>query len=125
MTPAEVIADLDASLREDGEDIRLQRLALGPGGLQIPFEVTCRAFVRGYQPQELVAGITQQDKKVILSPTQIVAASWTSGRSAHEDARVPMKGNRIILNSGPATVQAAAGLYVAGTLARLELQVRG
>lgn len=125
MTPAEAIADLDKALVEDGEDIRLQRLTLGPNGLQIPFEVVCRAFVRGYQPQELVGGITQQDRKVILSPTQIIAAQWTSGRPAFDDQRVPMKGNRVFVAGRPCNVEAAAGLYVAGELVRIEMQVRG
>lgn len=125
MTPAEVIADLDASLDEDGEDIRLVRLTQGPNGTQIPFEVICRAFVRGYDPDELSGAITQQDSKVILSPTQIIAAQWTSGRPANEDGRVPMKGNRVFIQGRARNVEAAVGKYLPTDLVRLELQVRG
>jgi hypothetical protein len=125
VTPTEIIADLDASLREDGEDIRLVRYTLGPGGTQIPFEVTCRAFVRGYEPSELIGAITQQDSKVILSPTQIIAAQWTSGRTAPDDKRVPMVGNRVFIAGRARNIGAAVGKYVANELVRIELSVKG
>lgn len=124
MTPDEAIADLNQALVEDGQPIRLQRL-VNVGGSQMPTEVTCQAFVRGYQPQELVGGITQQDVKVIFSPTEIIAASWQSGRPANEDTRVPMKGNRVFINGRARNVEAAAGLYMAGDLVRIEMQCRG
>lgn len=125
MTPAEMIADLDAELADDGEDIRLQRLTLGPGGQQIPFEVVCRAFVRGYDPQELVGGITQTDSRVIMSPTQIIAHQWTSGATGNQDKRVPIKGNRAFIAGKPRNVEAAMGKYVDGELVRIEMRVLG
>ena len=123
--PAEYIADLNAELADGGEDVRLQRLTLAAGSVQIPFEVVCRAFVRGYEPAELVAGITQQTSKVILSPTEIAQAQWTSGRPGNEDRRVPTKGNRIFIAGRARNVEAATGKYVAGVLVRIELQVAG
>lgn len=128
MTPEEAIADLDAALLSDGEDIILRRLTLaGTEGLQIPFAVKCRAFVRGYQLNELVNGITQQDAKVILSPTQIIGAGWRSSASvpAGHDGRVPVKGNETDIAGKTRQVEAAVGIYIANELVRIEMRVLG
>lgn len=125
MTPEQIVADLDASLVTDGRVITLQRLTLAAGGVQIPFSVDAPAFVRGYDPKDLVGGVTQQDRKVILSPTPIVEAGWTSGRPAHEDRRIPMKGNRVLIGGRPHSVEAAEGIAVADALVRIEMRVRG
>lgn len=122
-TPDAQIARLNASLAKHGEDITLQRVT---GGVTVAAAVTCRAFVRGYQPSELVGGITQQMSKVILSPTEIIDASWTSGRPANEDQRIPMKGNKVLIAGTKArNVEAAVGIYVAGQLVRIEMMVKG
>jgi hypothetical protein len=125
MTPADALAMLDSQLAEHGETIVLRRLTLGPGGTQIPFSVNCLAFVRGYEPEQLVGGITQQDSRVILSPTQIVAAGWTSGRGPTEDRRIPMKNNQAVVQGRAKNVEAAVGKYLNGELVRIEMQVRG
>lgn len=125
MSAAAFIARLNTSLASHGEDITIQRLTLGPSGVQIPFGVECRAFVRGYMPEELVGGITQQDSRVIISPTQIIERQWTSGRPANEDRRIPMKGNRVFIKGRSRVVESADGIYVGGDLARIEMHVLG
>lgn len=116
---AEELADLDEFLADDGETLFLWR---GNGA-----RVTCRAFVRGYQPQEIVGSITQQDLKVILSPTQINAAGWPNlaPTTPAGDPRIPLKGDRMLTSRGPLTVQAAVGIYAMDTLVRIEAQARG
>lgn len=125
--PAEAIAHLDAALARSGEDIVLQRLTLGPGGAQIPFSVDCRALVRGYEPHELVNGITEQDAKVILSPTEIERAQWPGPAvgDVAGDRRVPRNGDRMIIAGRARRVEAAAPLYMAGVLVRIEARVQG
>lgn len=127
MTPETAIAMLDRQLAAHGEEIRLQRLTLGPGGVQIPFEVVCNAFVRGYAPDELVGGITQQDAKVIISPTEIIANDWPGPATSPttSDRRVPRKGDRTYIAGKARAVEAAAGLYLAGELVRIEMRVLG
>lgn len=127
MTADALIADLDAALKDAGEDIRLQRLTLGPGGTQIPVEVVCRATVRGYAPHELVGGIAQQDVKLILSPSEITRAAWPGGTPMpnRPDPRVPLKGDRVITGRGTLAVQAASGIFIGSTLVRIEIQARG
>lgn len=123
--PESLIADLDAALAEAGEDVVLQRLT---GTQQIPFSVTCRAVVRGYTPEELVAGsgIVQGDSKVILSPTEIERAQWPGAQpQSTGDKRVPRVKDVLIVQGKPRNVMAAMPFYVAGELVRIELQVRG
>ena len=120
LSPAEAIADLDAHLASDGQDVILQRVT---GGTTVAQAVTLRAFVRGYQPDELVNGITQQDAKVILSPTGL--ASFNSGAASGLDVKVPIKGNRMVINGRTRAVEAGVGISMAGTLVRVEVAVKG
>lgn len=131
MTPEEVIADLDHSLDEDGQDVVLQCFTLGPSGLQIPYSVTVRAFVRGIIPRtadELVQGITQDQSSVIMSPTQINAKNWpgpdTTG-IAVVDRRIPSKNrkDKIVINGKPRSVEAGVGVYLQNELVRIEARV--
>jgi hypothetical protein len=123
MTPQEAIRSLDDSLRRKGQDVRLQRLAANVSVA----EVTVRAFVRGYAPEELVGGIAQNDSKMIFSPTQIQSASWPSPAvtAANLDARVPIKGDRVFIAGKARNIEAAVGIYMDNVLVRLEAQVKG
>lgn len=123
------IADLDRALAQDGEDIILRRVV---GTTNQAFnDVTCRAFVRGYAANELVGGITQQDSKVILSPTQINRVQWPGGQppSVTDDPRIPSKtrGDKCkIVNVGKwRNVETGAGIYISDTLVRIEMRVLG
>lgn len=115
---------LDDALSRVGQTITLRRRI----GVTSTFsDVACKAIVRGYQPEKIVAGsvITQQDAQVIMSPSEIIAAGWSSGAASPADTRVPVAGNWVIVNGVRKEIQAAAGIYVADELVRLELTVRG
>lgn len=121
------IRELDKSLQEDGEDIVLRRVV---GTTNRVFnDVTCRAFVRGYAPNELIAGITQQDSKVILSPTQINRAQWPGGQPPNTpgDPRIPSKnrGDKAIIAGKERTIESATGIPIDGELVRIEMRVLG
>ena len=128
MTPVAAIAMLNRQLATHGETIRLQRLI---GTQQIPFEVTCRAFVRGVTltPSEIVPGITQLQSDVIISPTEIDAQNWpgpaSSAAAALADRRIPIKGDRVFMKGKPCNVEYAHGKYVGGDLVRIEMRVLG
>lgn len=113
---------LDEFLAEDGQDCVLQRIG---SGVTVDQAVTVRAFPRRLRRVEQIGsnGITEQHSMVVLSPTQIIAANWTSGRPAYEDRRVPMKGNRIVIAGRVRNVEAAVGLYEGAELVRIELRV--
>lgn len=127
MTLAEqAVADLNAALASDGEDIEVRRQV---GTQLIPIGVDCRAFVRGYRADELTGGIIQTDRKVILSPTQIIANGWpgpnSSATPTDRDRRVPIKGDKAVIAGRVYNIEASAGLYIDNALVRIELQVRG
>ena len=129
MTPAECIADLDAFLASDGEDITIERMALSGGAQTVAQSVTCRAAGRqrgaGNRSQDLAGQIRQGDVVLVLSPTEIIAAAWTSGRVSGDDQRVPRNGNRIIRAGRTMTVDDGFGIYVRGELVRIEIIARG
>jgi hypothetical protein len=99
-------------LRQYGSAVTLRRLTTGA-----PVDVVCMARVDQFQPQEMVGGITQGDRKVILSNDEIAAKSWPGP---------PRKGDQLITPGGrTTTVQAAATIYVKSAPVRHDLQVRG
>lgn len=120
---------LDRRLAERGQDVILRRVTgTGPG--QTRRDAPCRAFVRGYRLAELTANIAQGDTMVTLSPTDIQAALWPDGEAvtstpAGVDPRVPIRSDQVVIAGLARTVLAAAPLYVAGDLVRIDLQVRG
>ncbi|MBS7545114.1 hypothetical protein [Ancylobacter oerskovii] len=125
MTPAEIIADLDTALSHFGADAVLRRVTWA-GGNSTNDDVTVRIQARGYTPRELTGNIVQGDTKVILSPTQLVAAGWpTVPQTDGTDARVPRKGDKLVIAGRVRNVEAAAPIYVGGELLRIEMQVRG
>lgn len=122
--PAEAIAALDEALADVGQLITLRRTT---GTQQIPFDVQVKAMVRGYSPEELIGGITQQDSMVILSPTDIDAKGWPGPATAptNEDRRVPRKNDKAIINGKLRNVEAGVGIYMADVLVRIEMRVLG
>jgi hypothetical protein len=127
VTDAEqLVADLDEELARDGQDIRLQRLT---GTQQIPFEVTCRAFVRPVSAEQLIAGITQDSSNVVLSPTQIVAAGWPGPNSSKTpttvDRRVPTNNDKVVIAGKVRQINAVMPVYADGELVRINLRVLG
>lgn len=126
MTPATARAALDSTLARKPKDAVLIRNTLGPGGSQIPVSVKVRVFATGYQPHELIAGsgIVQGDTKVVMSFTEIEAAQWPGSTPTNfkGDRRIPIKGDVIMLDGRPTSVQGAA---VRPLDSGLVVQVRG
>lgn len=84
---------LDAALLAAGEDITLRRqIAAGQSIANI--DVTCRARVDTVGADEIAGTIAVSDLKIIMSPTEILAAQWPGGVPAYpvsnaSDPRVP------------------------------------
>lgn len=121
---------LDASLATDGENIVLRRVKGANLAAQVNVDVTCRAFVRGYQADELVGDITQQDRRVILSGTEITAADWPADEpdsTSAVDHRVPSKNrkDRCQVQGNWCSVEAAEPMYIDSILVRIDMRVRG
>lgn len=130
MSAAEEIADLDEALLLDGEDVVLRRVKGSSVAALQNVDVTCRAFVRGFTPRELVGSITLQDRKVILSPTQIDEADWPADEADSTsliDPRIPRKnrGDKCVIGGKVYAVESAEGILIDGTLVRINMVVRG
>lgn len=84
---------LDAALAAAGEDIVLRRqIAAGTSIANI--DVPCRARVDTVGADEIAGTIAVSDLKIIMSPTQILAAQWPGGVPAYpvsnaSDPRIP------------------------------------
>lgn len=117
MSPEQQISSLDRMLRSRGEDIVLIR-GRGAGAPR----VTCRAKVSGFQANELVGDIAQQDSLVIMSPTQIEAAGWPG---AEDEPSTPQKGDRVLIQGFEKIVQGATAIQAGGRAVRIEMRVRG
>jgi hypothetical protein len=129
MTPETATAMLRRQILAHGQDIRLRRVMQGPGGAQIIYSVECRAFVRGYHPDELVGGIIQGDSKVTLSAAEIAAQGWpgpnSSSTPTNQDRRVPRKGDDVVIEGRARNIENAIPFYLNGELVRIELNARG
>jgi hypothetical protein len=75
-----------------------------------------RGYDRGFKATELVGGIIQGDREVVIGNAEIVAASWPGP---------PRKGDVVVIDGGSVTVQAARPMYVGTDIAAHILWVRG
>lgn len=102
---AEIVA-LDAALARAGQDVVLKRTSSGTG------DVPLRAAVRGFRPDELVGGIKQGDRSVVISPSRL--------------GGVPVKaGDALVIAGKRHNVETVDLINVQGVLVRLNLVVRG
>ncbi|WP_371346471.1 hypothetical protein [Ancylobacter sp. IITR112] len=124
MTPTAALVALDRQLRLHGQNATLRRY-VGTGPSRTASDVTVRVRLDAYLPEELVGGIIQGDSRAILSPTQIIAASWGGTPVDGTDGRVPVKTDNLIVAGRARNILAATPFYMDGQLVRIELQVRG
>lgn len=105
MTPAEVIADLDAEIAESGDVVFVTKN-------QQRYQL--RGFVRGYKPQEFANGIDQGDTLVVLSPTD-----------AFNVPDLPEAGNKIEIAGRVRRIFNVEPVTMVNVVVRLNLTVRG
>jgi hypothetical protein len=120
LSPQQIIADLDRSLLESGEDVILRR------GTNT--DVGCRARVRGVDAQRVVGTIQQTDLSVVISPTEILAAGWPGGDPpvvGATDPRIPRINDSMMVKGKLRQVRLSDPIYVAGVWVRCNLVVVG
>lgn len=118
------VRELNSALAADGQDITLRRFSGTTTRTNIDVQV--RAFVRHYEAKELTPATVQGDTKIIMSPTEIIAAGWPGAEPpGAADARVPRRGDQVLVVGTPRQVQNAYPIYIDNDLVRIELQVRG
>lgn len=129
MTPAKMIADLDAALARAGTPVTLRRLTTpSPTDLVVP------ASARSYMPEEITGGIKAGDEKLVLSPTGLDDAAWVAAFSAtggqslaapfDVSPNLPKAGDKVVVNNRLRSIAAVMPVRVAGTVVRIEAQAR-
>lgn len=120
------IAALDHALERAGEDVILRRV-VGQAPNSANIDVTIRAAVRSYNPEELVGGISQTDSKVIISPTGIAAAQWPGGTptGATIDPSLPRRLDKVVIAGRIRNIEVVDPIYVQNELVRIEMRVLG
>ncbi|CAO4178876.1 hypothetical protein [Methylorubrum populi] len=108
MTPAQAISALDRQLSRHGEDVKLRAQDAADDGTQ---DLTRRAFVREYRPDELSGGIEQGDREVILSPTGLAAD--------------PLRLGGLWIGDRYHTIEVATPVRMAGAVVRWNLWAKG
>lgn len=79
-------------------------------------DVSPKGYDRGFKAQELLGGIIQGDREVVIGNAEIVAAGWPA----------PVrKGDVVVMDGVTATVQGARAMYVGTVPAAHVLWVRG
>ncbi len=118
MTPEQAISALDRHLAAGGQDAVLRRWT-GSGSARAPIDVPVRVRAQDYRVEELVGGIEQGDTRVILSPSQILAAGWPGPQGW------PRNGDAIVIDGRERSIISAPPQVVNGVVVRFDMVVRG
>lgn len=101
------------ALERKGRNLTLRRRV---GTTSAFTDVSPKGYDRGFRAQELLGGIIQGDREVVIGNTEIAAASWP----------VPVrKGDVVVMDGVTATVQGARAMYDGTEIAAHILWVRG
>lgn len=127
MSPEAAIAMLDRKLDEAGQPVQLRRLTGTSAATQTYIECQARAFVRRYQPDELVGAQIQGDAMAVLSPTDLTRALWPGAAPPGYvgDWSMPRQGDVLITQDGRRQIMAAQIIRMAGQVVRIELGLKG
>lgn len=117
MTPDEARAMYRDQIDLYGEDIAIRRY-VGTGTSRPYSEKTCRARVLGDAPKELVGGITQGDRKIIILAEDL---------EGYSPVFTVIKSDKAIVRGAELAIMGIddSTRRIAGTLIAYELQVRG
>lgn len=114
MTPSEVTA----SYRQSLDTLVTIRRYSGAGINRPRFDAAVQARVTGYAPAELVDGIQQGDRKVIVLADDLLRAQFS----------LPLKrGDKVVLRGAELNIEAAddSTRRVGGELIAIEIRARG
>lgn len=93
-----------------GRPILLRRI--GPPKV----EVTILARVHSYAPQDLVGGLQQGDRKLVIAPLDLAAAGYPG---------MPKPGDQVVIDQRTAVVQGCEPRHDGLDLARYDVWIRG
>jgi head-tail adaptor len=103
-------------MEQRGEEITIRRIVPN----QPPVEAHVRAMITGYDPEELVAGINQGDRRVLIPYADLVASGLPLPLREGSTDRVIVRGRAMIIAAIDDSTH-----RVAGTLNAVQLRVTG
>jgi hypothetical protein len=114
-TPAGMISRLDDAIERRGQTVILRRTVPNEAAV----ELTIRATVRGYRPEEMTDGIVVGASRVILSATAI------KGTAFEPEDQWPRKNDKVLISGRLRNIEASNPVVVRDVLVRINLQVAG
>lgn len=117
MTP-EVVKDTYRRMIDDGGEAVFIRRYTGSGTIKPKFDVQVRAKVSGYAPDELVGGIVQGDRRVIILVQDLIDRQFAMPVLASDKAVV--RGKELAIIAPDDSTRRIAGVLIA-----YELTARG
>lgn len=111
-----VSASIYGALQRFGRPMTLRRVALGPGGAQVPLDLTVAGVDKAYKAAELVGSIQQGDSQVTITNTEIAARFWPGP---------PKNGDKVIIDGKVKAVVAVETKYLGPEKLVHVMQVRG
>lgn len=126
-----LLAQLDRRLDKRGELVDVMRRVGTPTVSSIYVRVP--AIVRTLNVEQLIAGITQLNFVVIISPTHLSKGQWPAGRvpaanstlALPTDPRIPTISDWLVIRGATKSIQRVAPIFDAGTCIRIEVNVLG
>lgn len=117
MTPAQALADHRMMIDAVGEEVTFRRYSGLPPSRSIAASATVKARVTGYQPDELVGGVGQGDRRLIVLDEGL-------------DAIAPLKvgdNEKVVVRGREMTIAAVddSTRRIAGTLIAYEVRASG
>jgi hypothetical protein len=79
-------------------------------------DIQTMAVVRTIDGADLIGDMQQNDRKVSMGATDIIAAGWPS---------LPKRGDQLLFQGIVTSIQLVSPFYSGGELVRLEMMVRG
>ena len=112
-----MIGRTQQALNRLGQVAQLRRLN-GAGGTLTWHEVSVRAFMRQFRPDEIVpgSGILQGDRMIIIGTAEIDAAQWPAP---------PRRDDKLLIDGRLLNVQAVEIRHIGGVVERYDMVVRG
>ena len=105
-------ADIAAEIAREGQTVTIRRIATGVA----PVAATCKAMVRGYRPEELVQGVVQGDRRVVIAAATLQSLGWPIP---------PRKGDSVEASGKRLAVQAVEEIAVRDEPGKYIIQARG
>lgn len=111
-----VAGSISGALQRFGRPMILRRLTLGPGGLQVPFDVTVYGRAKNFEARELVGQLAQGDTEITITNAEIAVAQWPGP---------PRKSDKFVVDGRVRNVESVEPKYLGTEVLVFVCVVRG